>query len=430
MKSLKYSLIGLALVAAGLTSCQDEYSEPRFVTPVAKMTPNTTIADFKQMLVSTLNAQGVEAVVVPQRPDGSDYIIHGRVISSDASGNIYQSLAIQDETSAINLTIREASMWTTYRVGQDVVLNVTGLYMGTYADLYQVGWVSDYNGAPSMTFMSWFMFRQHSALNGVPNQNIEEVTVNGPWPSENPYMIVTTIGEINSLSATGNGLNVMSQLVEVRNVQFQEGGVETFAPYQENNVRRTIQDASNPNQTLILNNSGYSTFYNEMLPTGTGSVRGILSYYNGAWQLILRGIDDVLFDFLGTVDQPYTVAQALMPDYFGYTGWVQGYIVGSVKAGVAQVTSDSDVIFGAEGETFDNVLIADNPNERDWTKCIIVNLPNNSKLRDVVNLVDNSELLGELLSVYGNIGTYYGMTGITGNTGASSTFRLDGIEIE
>ena len=249
-------------MAMGLTSCQNSYDEPKLGEPVATMKPNTTLAEFKEFLESSITVDVEEAVIVPEREDGSHYILHGRVISSDASGNIYQNLVIQDETAALTLSIREASMWTTYRVGQEVVFDATGLYMGSYSGLYQLGWLADYNGSPSLTFMSWFMFKEHSELNGMPNQNFKNVSLNDEWPVNNPYTIVTTISELNALSATTElGRNAMSQLVEIQNVSFVDGGKDTYAEYQESNERRYIQDALG--NKIALNNSGYATFHND-----------------------------------------------------------------------------------------------------------------------------------------------------------------------
>ena len=74
MKAIKYSLIGLAIASMGLTGCQDSYDAPELETPVATMKANTTLADFKEFLETSITEAAVDAVVVPQREDGSDYI--------------------------------------------------------------------------------------------------------------------------------------------------------------------------------------------------------------------------------------------------------------------------------------------------------------------------------------------------------------------
>ena len=430
--------MGLSLIAAGLSSCQNDYDAPDLRTPEASLKPNTSIADIKKMIAADYDGENDVVIKVEEKDPvkGEHYIIHGRVISSDASGNIYQNLVIQDETAAITLSIRESSMWTSYRVGQDVVFDATGLYMGTYSGLFQLGWLDEYNGGPSMTFMSWFMFKDHNEMNGLPNQNMEYISINNGqgWPSANPYCFITTIEELNSISSTTTlGVNVMSQLVEIQNVQFEEGGKNTYAEYQESNERRYVVDSKG--NRIALNNSGYATFHNDTLPLGTGSVRGILGYYQDEWQLTIRDLDDVMFDSNGNKYKPYTVTEAIAQDNNGRTGWTKGFIVGSVKSGVSTVTSNDDIIFDAEGETFDNVVIAATPDERDWTKCMAVQLPAGSLFREFVNLVDNAfgpegqkYMLGQQLNVRGTFKEFYGMHGIVDNGGGLSEFAIDGID--
>lgn len=434
MKNIKYSLIAMALTAAGLTGCQNSYDAPGFETPEATMKPNTTIAELKQMIFDHITDPEDDMLfqLGNNEETGEPYIIHGRVITSDASGNIYQQIILQDETASIAIPIRESSMWTSYRVGQDVVMNVSDLYIGTNACYYEIGWLDDYIGEESLGYLSWFMFLDHNEKNGTPNQSFKPVGMDDEWPSDNPYYIQTTIDKITSLSAYSEmGYKMMSQYVELQNVHFVDGGKDTFAQYQESNEYRFIADELG-NQ-IPLNNSGYSTFHNVMLPEGTGTIRAILSYYqfsdyDNKWQLTLIDIDDVMFDTSGNKYDPYTVEEAIAMDNNGRTGWTQGYIVGSVMAGVSTVTSNDQIIFGPDAMIDNNVVIADNPDEKDWTKCMVVELPRESVFREFVNLQDNPEMYGQKLNVRGTLREYLGMHGIVDNGGGLSEFAVDGMD--
>lgn len=411
----------LALVAMGaISSCQADMDVPALDVPKATMEANTTISEFKTAFAD-------QTVMCPMKDEATQtpYIIHGRVVSSDASGNIYKSIVIQDETAAIALSVNQGSTYTDYRIGQDVVLNATGLYIGYYRGLQQIGWLGDpYDGAPQLGFMAWDYFLAHSELNGLPDPKVKYVDQNGEWPSDAPYCIVTTFSQ---LPATGEEFrNMQSQLVEFRNVYFEEGGKETYAPYQES-VNRTLKDANGGE--LIVRTSGYSNFYNEMIPEGTGTVRGILSYYGDAWQLLLRGLGDVMITDKGQKDDPYDVAEAIEIQNQGAAGWVKAYIVGSVKAGVNTVTSNEDVIFGADAEMDNNILIAASADETDWTKCLAVELPQGSAFRASVNLVDNPDVLKKAILLRGDLNTFLGMPGITGNGGTAADVEVDGVVI-
>lgn len=426
MKKIKALYVGMAMTAAlSMTSCQADMDAPELVEPKATMEANTTISDFKTAFAD-------QTVLCPMKDEATQtpYIIKGRVISSDATGNIYKSIVIQDETAALALSINQGSTYTDYRLGQEVVLNATGLYIGYYNGLQQIGWLDEYNGSPSLTFMSWSMFQAHSELNGFPNQDVKYVFYNkekkDPWPSENPYCVVTNFSDLPSDYTSAEFRNMQSQLVEFRNVYFEEGGKETYAPYQES-VNRTLMDGTGA--SLTVRTSGYSNFYNEIIPEGTGTVRGILSYYGDSWQLLLRGLDDVMITDKGQKNDPYNVAEAMEVQNEGLTGWVTAYIVGSVKAGVNTVSSNNDVIFGKDAEMDNNILIAASDNETDWSKCIAVELPQGSAFRASVNLVDNPGVLGKAILVNGSLSTFLGMPGLTGNGGTASDVEVDGVTI-
>ncbi|MDR0421015.1 MAG: DUF5689 domain-containing protein [Prevotellaceae bacterium] len=131
----------------------------------------------------------------------------------------------------------------------------------------------------------------------------------------------------------------------------------------------------------------------------------------------------------GTENNPYSVADGIANQ--GATTdsvWTQGYIVGCVKHGVSSVASASDVTIGV-GSGWDsqtNVLIADSPDETDYTKCIVVNLPSGKPLRTQVNLVTHPENYKKTLKVKGVLRTYFGIAGLRDCPGETSDFTLDG----
>ncbi|MDE6272566.1 MAG: hypothetical protein K2M31_06125 [Muribaculaceae bacterium] len=421
MKATSYSILGLGLIVAGLlTSCQDHYDEPALDVPQATLVPNTTIAEMKASFGDEL------AVKLPYKdPDAKvPYIIHGRVISSDASGNIYKSLVIQDETSAIAMSINQSSMYIDYRLGQEVVLNATEMWMGMYNNYIQFGMLGEYNGMPQITFMAYDTFKAHAQLNGLPNQNFKYVNYGKPQPADDPYCLI--FRSFSEIPAAGEEyVNVMSQLVEFPNVSFVDAdGETTFAPYQDN-ADRYIKDANGA--TLNVRCSGYSSFYNDLLPQGTGTVRGILSRYGDSWQLLLRGKEDLIFDDAGTREHPYPVEKALEMNDNGRNGWVEGVIIGSVKAGVGTVTDLDQISFTAsEAEYDNNVVIAAEASCRDLEKMMIVELPAGSRIREWVNLLDNPDVLGKKLVVKGSMNEWLGMHGITEVGDAFSDFEVAG----
>lgn len=415
--------LAVAGMGASLTSCQNDYTIPELDIPVAQNKANITIREVKELWA------GVAGQQVGTKENGEHYIIHGRVISSDANGNVYKSLVIQDETAAVSFSINAASMYTTFPLGQEVVVDITGLYVGRYSNLFQIGMLSDYKGTPSIGFMNWEIFKRHAEKNGLPNTNFKYVKYGDTYPTENPYCILTTIGGLPTGDA--EKLLMMSQLVEFSDVKFPgANGKTTFSTYQSSGDNRSITDATGG--TLNVRTSGYASFYNTVLPEGEGSVRGLLSVFGTDWQLTLRNIQDVMFGTQGsTMQNPNTVAQALEYDNNGRAAWTSGVIVGCVKAGVDAVTSASDIAWTsteiAQDGMDDNLVIAGDAAERDITKVMVVRLPQGSKFRKYGNVLDNPTVLGKNIVVRGKYTALYGIHGISDNAGRPSDFSIDGV---
>lgn len=466
----KSAYLGIAVALAGtvaLSSCQADMDNPGLQVPEANIQANTTILDLKQkfenksvffvspnkvvdyssiepidekdkenlapdeilipgyeLTVSDPNAEsGLKTEFFKGKViDEGNYVIKGRVVSSDATGNIYKSLVIQDETAALAFSINQGSLYNEYRLGQEVVVDMTGMHLGYYRGLQQVGSPGDPdNGQPQLGFMSIDYWKHNAQLNGIPNPDFKLVPFGNPYPADEYYCI--SFDDFDQL--TGATLPAMqSQLVEFRNVSFKiKEGEETYAPYEES-VNRTLVDANG--KTMIVRNSGYSNFYNQKLPEGRGIVRGILSYYNSDWQIVLRSLDDVMITTKGGEEEPFSVADVLGGEYAGISGWTKGYVVGSVKAGITTVSGAADVIFGADAEMDNNVLIAADASETDLSKCAVVELPQNTQLRAWVNLIDNPDVYKKELLVKGTLGEDLGLKGVVNSRGSFDDFKIDG----
>ncbi len=424
MRNLKTYLSLLFMGALSLTSCQDDFDDPSLVTP-----ESSWLADTEHYQLMTINEVKTTYwsddanyyTTIGEASDGRRILVKGTVISSDASGNIYKSLVIQDETGALAMSINANSMNNKYRRGQELVVDVTDITIGKYSGLQQLGAPEDSPtyGAQT-TFMPYQLFEQHVQMNGLPNLAHCDT-------------IVTTYNEI-----TGGGAATLqkwqSQLVRFNNCRFENGGTDTFAAYQESKSQNLILEDGN---SMVVRTSGYSNFYATTLPEGNGDVVGILSYFNNAWQLLLIDVNGCMNFGNPTIgpggeDNPYTVDQAISVEAGGGTAtsvWTTGYIVGAVAPGVTSVTKNEDIEFTST-PTLDNTLvIAQDASCKDYTKCIVIALPQDSKLRQYGNLVDNPSNYGKQIWLKGNLAMYLDTYGITGNSGRASDFRIDGVDV-
>lgn len=417
----KFIVITMALAGAVLTGCQDSFDDPKLEIPVATLKANTTILELKTEYWSD-KYNYIDTVKLTAA--GEHVVISGRVISNDYTGNIYKNLVIQDETAALAIAVNTTNLSNVYPVGQEVLIDVTDMYIGKYSSLVQLG-APDYSDSYGWqaTFMSNDFLKMHTQLNGLPEPSKVDTI---------PY----TIAQLNDQTPT-NLIKMQSQLVRFNNVHFEEGGKASYCSAYKTNTKRTLLDENGASLTVYT--SGYCDFWSLTLPEGNGDVVGILSY-NGSgtsanWQLLLRSTSDVM-NFgnptlpAGTAANPYTVSEAIAMQDSGDTnnyGWVKGYIVGAVKAEVTTVSSASDIEWTAPTEMNNTLVIGATPESKTLDECLIVALAQGSQFREVANLRDNPGMLGRAINVYGTFDTYMGTFGIINNGGTVNEFSIDGV---
>ena len=414
MKRINFYL-SILLLSVFAISCNDEFDMPPLVVPVAEHEANMTIKEFKEKYWQDA-VNYIDTVK-------EDIYLHGFIVSSDESGNIYKSIYIQDETGALKLSINQSNTYTTYREGQEIVLGLkyeegssNNIYVGKYNGQQQLGHPAWYASGKvwEATFMPYEAFQSRVETNGMPDMS----------------KVVATEISIGDLKHSAEALReYQGRLVKIGGVKFPDAdGVNTFATKQQT-VNRNIQDAEG--NTLVVRNSGYASFYGEPLPQGTGTVYGVLDYYNtrdgqdGTWQLYLRDVTDCeSFESKGSKAEPYTVAEAIELQGQGKTGWVLGYIVGAVAPEVNSVKSNDDIEFEAPSTLDNTIVIADDPEETDYTKCIVVPLPIDTPLQEKANLVDNEVAWKTQIYLKGEFANYMGTHGLAGNTGYEDEFQM------
>ncbi len=430
MKSLKKYILGIAALSmgVGITACQDDFDDnkPGLVVPEATITPNTTILEAKQTFwQNTVNYIDT----IRTKEDGSHYIIHGRVISSDRTGNIYKKLVIKDETAALAISVNSTGMYTKYAPGQEVVIDLTDMYIGKYNGTQQLGWPLFYEKGQvwEATFMPPVMLETHMQLNGLPDTAALDT------------MSIRNFSELHN--DPSKLAEMQSQLVRFNNVSFVEGGKKAFTDGYKVTTNRLLTDSEG--QTLTVRTSGYATFRDVMLPEGNGDVVGILDYYSTSddsdsnpWQLTLIDAAGCMNFGNPTIepggeDNPYTVEQAIAIEEAGRRGkgWTTGYIVGAVAPEVTSVSSNDDIEWGSDVLLANTLVIGPTADCKEYNKCLVISLPQDSKLREVGNLRDNPTNYGKQIWLYGSLEKYMDTWGITDNSGATSQFRIDGVDV-
>ena len=403
----------MLIAAFVVVGCADNFDRPPIEAPVAANADkvNTTIYDLKYKYWDDARNY---IDTIGQTDDGEDIIIKGRVVSSDETGNIYKSLVIQDETAALALSINQSSLYTTYRVGQEIVINATGMYIGKYNGLQQLGYPEWYaaGNAWEATFMALELFQEHAEINGFPQVS----------------KVDTLAVSLGSLPSDPAGLcQWQSQLVRLDDVTFTEADGTAVFSGDDASTNRTLQDLNG--NTIIVRNSNYADFRSEKLPVGTGTVVGILSYYGTAWQLLLRSADDCIGfskDGKGLKDNPYIMDDVAALQGTGKTGWFSGYIVGAVKPGKTAVSSNDDIQWEAPAALANTIVLGVTADTKDIKDCIVIELAEGTALRNAANLKDNESAYGKNLLVKATaFKAVLGHQGLV-TTGSASDFVLEG----
>lgn len=399
--------VALAVSSAVMTGCDEDLAVPPLSIPSTDWKANTTIAELKAKYWSTETNYYTE---VGKTDEGENIVIGGRIIANDISGNIYQNLVVQDETGAVVVAVYMKDLNERYKVGEEFYLDVTGLYAGKYAGLFEIGKSDEYNGSPQIGKMDESVFLDHARINGLPQPDAVEI-------------LDFTIPELMSIRSNADDvMKYQSQLIRLTDVSFKGGGTETYAQQGTSHNTRYLYDKAG--QSIAVDNSGYSDFCDQKLPAGHGTVTAILSYFNGNWQLQLRSLDDVtgfsgesyapetpVGEGDGKAETPYNVG-AVLAGATGTNVWVTGYIVGWIDG----MSMAEGAKFTVPATVTSNILMAASPDETSVANCIPVALPNGTSLRTDLNLQNHPDNLGKQVTILGNLERYFGSAGIKSGT--------------
>ena len=290
--------IGLAVAAASsaAVSCSDDFDRPPVIVPEATIEVNTSILELKEQYWQGTGSYMTE---IGLTSSGDHIIIGGRVVSNDQPGNVYQRIIIEDETAAIPVRVYSTGLYETYHYGQEVRIDVTGLLIGTYNGWLMIG--VDYNGG--IGGMDKNVMTSRAQVNGLPDaREITDYTV--------------TIPDMNSVTSSNETefMTWQSRFITLENVSFVDAGKATFGDNSSNAyVTRYITDANG--NRMAVNTSNKCNFSGTTLPTGTGTVKAILSYFRTAWQLVISdpATDCIGFDPMGEPSDPTNPDQPTVP---------------------------------------------------------------------------------------------------------------------
>jgi hypothetical protein len=254
MKTL-LKIFSLLLITSLMVSCDKDFerpplNEPTYTGPDA----NITIAKLKEMYANTVDPVLIETA----------FVLKATVVGNDVSGNIYKQIYVEDNTGGINLGIDYNNIATEYAVGQEVFIDLHGLYVVKYGGELQLGL-----GTTQANRIPWLIAEKQIHRDKFANP-------------ANAIPKVVTLDALND--------NMVNTLVQLDKVYFVNGGKNAFTT---NNATTDEPLKDGNGKTISVRTSQYSKFAKTMLPEGGGTVVGILGRFNGGWQFIVRSIDDI-----------------------------------------------------------------------------------------------------------------------------------------
>lgn len=303
MKKIKF--IALAFLALTLGSCMgDGYADPDLTdkVPAAPYGNNSlreknviSIADLKTQFATIINSDNGYKLIE------KDMMIKAVVTGNDVSGNIYNQVSVQDASGAIIIAINGSGLSGYLPVGQEILVNLKGLYIGSYKKLPQIGGVNTKlsDGSLGMGKIERAIWNEHFKI-----LNPGEADASTVVPEEFDLTKLTDAAYMDA--------NV-GKLMTLKKVKFASAnGTNVWAP-DDTNTSLELIDAETgkriSSSDLVVRNSGYSKFANEVVPQGVFDITGIFTRFGDTWQIVLRNTDDLKSVVLAYISEPFDASQ-------------------------------------------------------------------------------------------------------------------------
>ncbi|MDR2885287.1 MAG: DUF5689 domain-containing protein [Rikenellaceae bacterium] len=231
-----------------------------------------TIAEFKSLYTG-------QPTVVEE-----DFVIGGRVVSTDEFGNFYRSFYIEDETGAIEIRLGPSSgIYLQYPLGMEVFVKTYHLTLGNYGGMLSIGYKAPGGSTYENSYLTAKMLIDLSLYKGQIYKPLDPVQIT---PS-------TTITD-----------DMYGEYVELVGAVYAGGknGLKTWATQPDPNIDNDQGAVGEQNftiggTTVVVRTSGYSDFAYKTVPFAVGDkvdVSGVLTRFNENIQMVLNTDKDAV----------------------------------------------------------------------------------------------------------------------------------------
>lgn len=276
---------------------EKDYTGPAIGNNKLEATNVITISELKEKYATQIE-RGLYKQV------DEDIKILGIVTGNDLGGNLYNQICLQDKTGGILVCIGKSGLYGELPVGQQVLIDCKGLYIGGYGKQAQIGgiYTNLKTGATFVGKMDRPTWQKHFKLLDEPDaSNVKAEVFDLSKATDATYL------DENA-----------GKLMTIKGVKFTSANGKTVWAANDETSKQYLKDAESgqwlSSNTIMVYTSGYARFANAILPEGAFDITGIFTRYNNTWQIIIRNTDDlspVTLDKGGTLEEPYTVTKAL-----------------------------------------------------------------------------------------------------------------------
>ncbi len=295
-----------------MTNCVDnEFDQPENTFSISDENV-TTIAEVMALLENNPSVLFDESNI-----GETPMYIKATINADDASGNFFKTVSFQDATGALSIIPDRNELNAEFPLGSIIYVKLQGLTLTLDANLPRLGY----------------------GIEGGRLQRIPDILVNdfliAGGKGEELVPEVITISDLMS-----NPAPFYNKLVQLDNVEFVTGFVgQKYAdaenPAGPQSINTIITDCED--NEIILRNSGFADFANDIIPFENGSLVAIASVFNNDLQLFIRDTDDVRFtenrcDGSGGQATNEITIQSIQDRYYslGADKAEDGYITGTV----------------------------------------------------------------------------------------------------
>lgn len=274
----KFLITSYAFLSFLFYSCNNEVEIPKLECTQPNLAVNQTVQKIKDLSGS-----------VPKLYSYND-IIEAYVVSSDEGGNFFKTISFQtlatDQTPAIGFSVPVdvSNTYIDFRIGNKVYIKLKDQFTDLYFGSLRIGSLYVSNaGDPTIGRVSQIDYKN---------------VLNASCVFIDESQLVKSVSIEEALND-----DRLNTLIELTDVQFSEEAIGRHYFEESNNVGGStnwnLRDKTG-NQ-IIFRTSSYAGFADNIVPQGSGKVRGIVTKFGSDYQMMIRSEKDLVMNGKRTV---------------------------------------------------------------------------------------------------------------------------------